>query len=52
VTRLYCVLSFSLDFREDPMGFIGVDRNTNTAVANTHILISMFVQALPYYAAM
>ncbi|XP_065905889.1 regulator of nonsense transcripts 1-like [Dysidea avara] len=37
----------------DPMGFIGVDRNANTAAANMHIPLSMFVQpqAPPYYAA-
>ena len=36
----------------DPMGFIGVDRNANTAAANMHIPLSMFVQpqAPPYYA--
>ena len=28
----------------DPMGFIGVDRNANTAAANMHIPLSMFVQ--------
>ena len=54
-----CIFSCSLDFREewfqshDPMGFIGVDRNANTAAANMHIPLSMFVQpqAPPYYAA-
>ena len=48
----------SADLREewfqshDPMGFIGVDRNANTAAANMHIPLSMFVQpqAPPYYA--
>ena len=58
-TCLYkLLLVFRSDLREewfqshDPMGFIGVDRNANTAAANMHIPLSMFVQpqAPPYYA--
>ena len=61
VTDMSCVCTniiASADLREewfqshDPMGFIGVDRNANTAAANMHIPVSMFVQpqAPPYYA--